>query len=67
MLYLVLTLDPGPIYFQRCTMLNKFAIILTLAMLINPNALFARGILIPEDKRIAPLILVKQIVGSELR
>ncbi len=47
-------------------MLNKFAIILTLAMLINPNALFARGILIPEDKRIAPLILVKQIVDFKI-
>lgn len=47
-------------------MLNKFAIILTLAMLINPNALFARGILIPEDKRIAPLILVKQIVNFRI-
>lgn len=47
-------------------MLNKFEIILTLAMLINPNALFARGILIPEDKRIAPLILVKQIVDFKI-
>lgn len=47
-------------------MLNKFAIILTLAMLINPKALFARGILIPEDKRIAPLILVKQIVDFKI-
>lgn len=47
-------------------MLNKFAIIFTLAMLINPNALFARGILIPEDKRIAPLILVKQIVNFRI-
>ena len=47
-------------------MLIKFAIILTLAMLINPNALFARGILIPEDKRIAPLILVKQIVDFKI-
>lgn len=47
-------------------MFNKFAIILTLAMLINPNTLFARGILIPEDKRIAPLILVKQIVDFKI-
>jgi hypothetical protein len=47
-------------------MLNKFAIILGLAVLINPSVLLARGLLIPEDKKIAPLILIKQIVDFKI-
>ena len=47
-------------------MFNKFAIILGLAALLNPSVLLARGLLIPEDKKIAPLILIKQIVDFML-
>ena len=47
-------------------MLNKFAIILGLAVLINPSVSMARGLLIPEDKKIAPLILIKQIVDFKI-
>lgn len=47
-------------------MVNKFAIILVFAILINPSDLLARGLLIPEDKRIAPLILIKQIVDFKI-
>lgn len=47
-------------------MFNKFAIILVLALQINPSDLFARGFLIPEDKRVAPLILIKQIVDFKI-
>ena len=47
-------------------MLKKLAIFLLLAVLINPSNLLARGLLIPEDKRIAPLILIKQIVDFKI-
>ena len=47
-------------------MVNKFAIIIVFAILINPSDLLARGLLIPEDKRIAPLILIKQIVDFKI-
>ena len=47
-------------------MLKKLAIFLVLAVLINPSNLLARGLLIPEDKRIAPLILIKQIVDFKI-
>ncbi|NBR05172.1 MAG: VWA domain-containing protein [Planctomycetes bacterium] len=47
-------------------MFNKFAIFFGLVVLLNPSSLLARGLLIPEDKRIAPLILIKQIVDFKI-
>lgn len=44
----------------------KFPTLLVLILVFNPTILFARGILIPEDKKIPPLVLVKQIVDFKI-
>ncbi len=47
-------------------MIKKNAFILILVLLFSPSALFARGLLIPDDKKIQPLLLTKQSIEFKI-